>query len=443
MKDSFHAHIRMAHLLILTKSVTSIVELRNRWFGRTLKRRVFIGVRIALVMLIVGLRSTAYADLRSAAGPFVGNIGISADGLGISLSSIGQLQVEIPLPNSRIVQALLYVKTSFNAHLSQIGFGGNIVPLTELPHSIVDSPPCCPDFFPTFRVDVTQIVANTVGNGSGLFNFQVNESTAITGLLSEIDGTALYVIYSNPSLPYRQIYILEGGLTGPNTDTVNLPLVSPYSGRPAEMGVAISFSAGDQEPPAHDCPTDMVTFIRVQGNLLTSCAGNQDDGDANANGALITVGGIGDDLLNPAQSGVDDERYNLTPFLTVGDAVLNLTFSNPSADDSLFALYVQIEAPPPFDICLQDDSNGNIIQINSATGDYLFTNCRGFTLSGRGNVTVKGCTVVLEHSRAEGRVLAKLDTCVRRGTAGIQVFSEGMTFTIIDRDISNNTCTCP
>jgi hypothetical protein len=209
------------------------------------------------------------------------------------------------------------------------------------------------------------------------------------------------------------------------------------------MGLAISFSAGNQQPPAHDCPTDMVTVINVEGNLLTTCAGNKDDGDANANGALMTVGGIGDDLLNPSQSGVDDERYNLTPFLSVGDSVINMNFTNLSGDDSLFALYVQIEAPPPFDKCLQDESNGNILQVNSTTGDYLLTNCHGFTLSGTGRLTIRGCMITLEDFSIDRRVLVKIDTCTKKSTASIQVLSQGLTFSITDRDISNNTCICP
>lgn len=244
---------------------------------------------------------------------------------------------------STVVQALLYAKTLGFAHITQIGFAGNVVPVTELPHAIVDSPACCTDFFPTFRADVTSIVAGVVGGGGGIFDFVINESAAITEAGTQaIDGTALFVIYSNPSLPSREIHLLEGGLTGPTPDIEQVSLLSPYTGGPAEMGVAISFSAGLQEPvPAHDCPVGgMVTVINVEDRLLSPCAGNKDDGDANANGTLMTVGGIGDDLLNP---GVDDERYDLTSFLTPGDAVIDMDFSNASDDDSLFALYVQLE----------------------------------------------------------------------------------------------------
>ena len=95
-----------------------------------------------------------------------------------------------------------------------------------------------------------------------------------------------------------------------------------------------------------------------------------------------------------------------------------------------------------FDLCLQDDSSGNLLVINSATGDYQFTNCAGVTLSGTGRVVKKGCTVTLEVNGPDRRVLAKTDTCIKNGTASIQIFSQGRTFTITDRNTANNTCAC-
>ena len=87
---------------------------------------------------------------------------------------------------------------------------------------------------------------------------------------------------------------------------------------------------------------------------LTSCAGNYDDGFGN-NGALITVGGVGDDTANPAdplqQPGDgqeervdDDELYDIASFTDQGDTELTITTSNPSQDDNLFLAVVQIAA---------------------------------------------------------------------------------------------------
>ncbi|MBA3757030.1 MAG: PEP-CTERM sorting domain-containing protein, partial [Nitrosomonas sp.] len=86
---------------------------------------------------------------------------------------------------------------------------------------------------------------------------------------------------------------------------------------------------------------------------LTSAAGGNDDGSfEEANGALITAGGIGDSPLNPLNpltqgASYDDEFYNLalgnnvnaTPFLQVGDTFVELKTINPSNDDNVFGLF--------------------------------------------------------------------------------------------------------
>ena len=95
-----------------------------------------------------------------------------------------------------------------------------------------------------------------------------------------------------------------------------------------------------------------------------------------------------------------------------------------------------------FDICPQDDSTGKLLQINSTTGDYQFTNCSGFTLNGTASLIKKGSILTLQHYAADRRVLARIDTSVNKSTASIQTFSQGTTFTITDRNIANNTCAC-
>ena len=37
-----------------------------------------------------------------------------------------------------------------------------------------------------------------------------------------------------------------------------------------------------------------------------------------------------------------------------------------------------------FDTCIEDGSNGNLLQINIQTGEYQFINCSGFLISGTG-----------------------------------------------------------
>lgn len=96
-----------------------------------------------------------------------------------------------------------------------------------------------------------------------------------------------------------------------------------------------------------------------------------------------------------------------------------------------------------FDICLQDDSNGNLLQFNSTTGDYRFSNCRkGLTLTGRGRVSIRFCKVELQVTGTDRSISALANTCAHSGTASIRDSSRNQTFTITDRDITNNTCSC-
>ena len=97
-----------------------------------------------------------------------------------------------------------------------------------------------------------------------------------------------------------------------------------------------------------------------------------------------------------------------------------------------------------FDICMQDDASGDTLQINSTTGDYKFTRCGSNTvLNGIGVLFRRGSRITLQHNTADRRVLAKIDSNVNKGSASIQMLSPSATFTIVDRNISNNTCSCP
>ena len=93
------------------------------------------------------------------------------------------------------------------------------------------------------------------------------------------------------------------------------------------------------------------------------------------------------------------------------------------------------------DICLQDDSNRNLLQFSSTTGDYTFTKCGGPTLSGKGTVRKRSGVITLEQNGPDRRVLAGI--IGRKGEASVQMFSLHVTFTITDRNTANSTCVCP
>jgi hypothetical protein len=135
---------------------------------------------------------------------------------------------------------------------------------------------------------------------------------------------------------------------------------------------------------------------------------------------------------------------NVSP--AAGASVVNTAFvsyqgldTNPNNNSSS----VTTTITGGFNLCLQDDSSGSIMQVNSITGDYLFTNCQGVTVGGRGTITVKGSIATLQDSASDRRILARVDSSVMKGTATIQLFSPAITFTITDRNTADNTCSCP
>jgi hypothetical protein len=82
------------------------------------------------------------------------------------------------------------------------------------------------------------------------------------------------------------------------------------------------------------------------------------------------------------------------------------------------------------------------MQIETSTGAYRFSNCAGVNIAGTGTITRRGSMVTLQHFGGDRRVIASVDLGNRKGTASIQSLSMGRTFSILDRNTSNNTCSC-
>ena len=94
-----------------------------------------------------------------------------------------------------------------------------------------------------------------------------------------------------------------------------------------------------------------------------------------------------------------------------------------------------------FDICLQDETNANILQFNSTTGAYQFIHCPNAPISGTGSIRTRGCLITLEVTGPDRRLYAQTDKCLKVGNASFQLFP-GPLFTILDKNTANNTCNC-
>lgn len=104
--------------------------------------------------------------------------------------------------------------------------------------------------------------------------------------------------------------------------------------------------------------------------------------------------------------------------------------------------------PTGFDICLQDETNGNILRLNSITGDYQFQNCsKGLRMVGKGAVSVSGCKITLTDvgtnpKKPDRNVQVSVNPCVKTGAATVVISSPASRSEINDLNITNNTCMC-
>ena len=191
--------------------------------------------------------------------------------------------------------------------------------------------------------EVTSLVKPKIdAAAAGIVSFNVGEVNT-TG----IDGEILAVIFDDPAQTTSNTVILLFGAQNIAGDTFNIALGSPVdkSDPNLAMDLSLGISFGFQE----GSDTGQHSIVNVNGQRMTSLAGGQDDGQAQ-NGALITVGGIGDTNANPSpfdlSSGPreDDELYNLLPFVANGATSINVFSQNPSNDDNIFFSALNLRA---------------------------------------------------------------------------------------------------
>jgi hypothetical protein len=270
------------------------------------------------VLAVLGLSSPAYASLTTFQ-TFTGNVGFSSDGLGTTTGS-GTISASVPV-GATVLGAYLY-QANFFSNLTTFGATLNGSAATFGAASVHSS-----GFLSSARADVTSIVAPIINGGAGgTYNFSLVET--VNGG-NDTSGNALVVVYSLASLPVTTVGILDG-FSAFAGDTATITFGSPLD--PTAPGFVAEMIIGDH----HSCCSQAST-IRVNGSILTQNAGNLDDGNAEDNSALITVGGFNDPFSPANPSYTDDhERYNLQPFIGVGNTSIVVSTLNPSADDNIF-----------------------------------------------------------------------------------------------------------
>ena len=332
-------------------------------------RRTVLDWLIGISVLVIGLFATsAAADLRllvpdpADTATFAGHGGFSADGLGQNGGG-GFVQAEVPL-GSTVMQAYLYgsyysVGCNISPSRRTIDFDGTFVVLTVLPNVPPLGGSLC-----AARAEVTAQVAAKVGVGGGVFDFRIGNDPP------NLDGVALVVIYENPTLPMTTVAVLDGG-AAQSGDMATFNFVGPLDTEIPDFSAVLSLGIGfgfQGFGGIHQCGTGQFSTVDVNGVRMTTCAGHHDDGVPN-NGGLITVGGVGDVVDNPpnpnGSGGLDDELYDLAPFLSDGDTQLVIETANPSRDDIVFLAVIGItaEARVTTEICddgIDNDGDGLI-----------------------------------------------------------------------------------
>ena len=122
---------------------------------------------------------------------------------------------------------------------------------------------------------------------------------------------------------------------------------------------------------------------------------------------------------------------------TGGDPnVITGTFISPTIKVSILS----------FDVCMKDNTTGDVLQFSSTTGAYTFTTCNGsVTMSGTGSVRSVNGVLTLTDTQPDRRVSAGFNTGQKTGSATIsKIVAPGVsqTFRINDTTSLGTGCAC-
>ncbi|HSB09837.1 MAG TPA: HYR domain-containing protein [Blastocatellia bacterium] len=218
------------------------------------------------------------------------------------------------------------------------------------------------------------------------------------------------------------------------TPTITQTPPSPY---PLGM-TSVLLTVTDQRGATSQC-TATVTVVDTTPPSIGPCSANITG--ATAATCPISTSGVVTYATPPVTDNCGVSSVVCTPpsgsSFPVGTTMVTCTATDNSGNTATCTFAVSI-----FNVCLQDDSNpNNVLLINTATGAYKFC-CGGTTYAGTGTVSVRGCTLSLQHNGGTWRVNATIDQSQFKGTASLQSPPGVNKCTITDRDTRNNTCNC-
>ncbi len=268
-----------------------------------------------------------------------GRITQSTDGAG-TVGGSTSLTLEKPAGASLRRAVFFAASTGFQGGgIGDIALDGQAVVFTDSVPSNIEST--------NYWADVTELLRGKLDTApDGGVSFQVAETAPFS-----FDGVILVAIFDDPAQAHdRSVSLLFGAMkTAGDNFTLRLAepidLSDPDLIQQMSLGISYGYQGGG---------TGQYSEVDVNGTRLTSSAGGEDDGEP-ANGALITVGGVGDSTANPDPFVVntgprtDDELYDLSSFVTDGATQITVATRNPSADDNVFFASFTMN-PPVTDI---------------------------------------------------------------------------------------------
>ena len=256
---------------------------------------------------------------------FSGRLTVSVDGIGTNNAS-GDIQVEKPAGAKVVAAYLSFAGVRTPSMPTDLQLASQVVAFTHEANSTGGIS------FVNGMADVTSIVKPIIdAAAAGITNLAVEEGA----LNSSIEGTQLVVIFDDPSVDFGSV-IIAFGTSDPAGDSfkLNFPTLTTQELTGHWMSLSSAYSIGSGQVSTVDISVDDAASVR-----LSNFAGHHDDGEA-SNGALFTIGGVGDSYSNPDLSAVwsstiDDELYSLDPFLASGSSSLTITTQNASNDDNI------------------------------------------------------------------------------------------------------------
>ena len=225
--------------------------------------------------------------------------------------------------------------------------------------------------------DVTHVIQN-IDLKSGINSVAISQVKKDSSKI--IQGCVLIVVFENPhQVEDKTIRILFSnnndqpfGTEVPINYRFEIPLTGfNFYNQDSYLNMGLGISNGCQPKiaclknqcnPSEDSLYGIhSTVVKVNGQLLSSLAGGQDDGDIlgeiydHDGEGLLSVGGINDDTQNPdinvsvdneTDARSDDELYSLKHFVHDNMTEIVVTTENQSKNDNLFLAYVEYSYAP-------------------------------------------------------------------------------------------------